>query len=84
MEAKNEVVLRKGWIWNAFEFREPEFYNLVTMVIRDDDSKNVYTVTVVQCNQHTSVEQSKYEEKCTSVLFVPGEYISKKETSKIS
>ena len=37
--AKNEVVLQLGWISDAFEFHEPEFYKLVTMVTLDDDSQ---------------------------------------------
>ena len=44
---KNEVVLEPGWISPAFEFCEPEFYKLVTTVTCDDESPNIYTVTVV-------------------------------------
>ena len=61
--AKNEVVIESGWISNAFELRKPEFYKLVTMVTRDDDSQNVYNVTVGRCNELTSVDGSKYEDK---------------------
>ena len=78
MYARNEVILQPGWISDAFEFCEPEFYKLVTTVTRYDDSQNIYTISVGICNQHTSVEGSKYEEKPKSVLTVPGEYISKK------
>ena len=56
----------------------------MTTVKRDDYSQNIYTVTVVRCNQQTSVEESKYEEKPKITLIVPGEYISKKKPSKIS
>ena len=38
----------------------------------------------IRCNQHTSVEESKYEEKRKNELIDTGEYISKKELSKIS
>ena len=44
--AKNEVLLEPGWISDAFKFREPLLYKLVTTVTIDDDSKNIYTVTV--------------------------------------
>ena len=44
--AKNEVVLEPGWLINDFELREPEFYKLVTIVTRDDYSRNIYTVPV--------------------------------------
>ena len=62
---------------------EPEFYKLVTTVICDDDSKNIYTVPVGRCNKQKSVEESKYEEKSKSALNFSGESISKKEPSKI-
>ena len=58
--AKNEVVLKPGCISDAFEFREPEFYNLVTTVTLDDYIKNIYTVPCGRCNHQTSVEESKY------------------------
>ena len=70
--AKNEVVLEPGWISDAFEFREPEFYTLVTTVTRDDDSQNIYTVPVWRCDEVTSVDGSKYEEKCNNALIFPG------------
>ena len=76
--AKNEVTLEPGWISDAFEFREPEFYKLGTTVTRDDDSQNIYTVPVEQWNQHTSFEDSKYEEKRKNKLMFSGESISKK------
>ena len=50
----------------------------MTTLTRDDDSPKIYTVPVGRCNQQTSVEESKYEEKRKSILIVPGEYISKK------
>ena len=43
---KNEVVLKTGWISDAFELREPELYKLVITVTRDDDSPNIYNVPV--------------------------------------
>ena len=54
------------------------------MVTCDDDSQNMYTVLVGRCNEQTSVEQSKYEEKIKNALIGPDESISKKEPSKIS
>ena len=55
----------------------------MTTVTRDDDSKNIYTAPVGRCNQQTSVEESKYEEKRKNALIVPGKYISKKDLRKI-
>ena len=39
MYVKNNVVLEPGWISDAFDFREPEFYKLVKTVTRDDESQ---------------------------------------------
>ena len=55
----------------------------MTTVTRDDNSQNIYIVPVGWCNQQTSLEESKYEEKPQSSLIVTGEYISKKEPSKL-
>ena len=71
-------------ISDAFEFCEPEFYKLVKTVTRDDDSKNNYNVLVGRCNQQTSVEYYKYDEKRKNTLIVTGESISKKEPNKIT
>ena len=73
--AKNEVVIEPGWISNAFELREPEFYKLVKTVTCYEDSKNIYTVTIGRCNQLTSIDESKYEEKRHHSLICPGESI---------
>ena len=67
----------------CFEYRKTEFYKLLTMVTRDDDSQNIYTVSIGQYNELTSYDESKYEDKCKNVLIVPGEYISKKLPIKI-
>ena len=82
--AKNRVVLEPGWISDAFEFYEPEFYKLLTTVTRDNDSENIYTLPFGKYNQQASVEESKYEEKRNSVLIVLGGSISKKELRNIS
>ena len=50
----------------------------MTTVKLDDDSRNIYTVTVGRCNDLTSVDEYKYEEKLYNALICPGEYISKK------
>ena len=55
----------------------------MTTVTRDDDSQNIYTVPVGRCNQQTSVEESKYEEKRQIALIASCESISKKGPSKI-
>ena len=49
----------------------------MTMVTRDYYSQNIYTVLVWQCNQQTSIEYSKYEDKHKNALIVTGESISK-------
>ena len=72
---KNEFVLQSGWISDSFEFREPEFYKLVTTVIIYDDSQDIYTVPVGRYNKHTSVEDPKYEDKPNSALIVPNQSI---------
>ena len=43
-----------------------------------DDSQNIYNVPVGICNQQTSYDESKYEEKRNSALIGPGKSISKK------
>ena len=55
----------------------------MTKVTRDDDSKDIYTVPVEQCNIQTSVEESKHEEKLKNAIIVTGEYTSNKESRKI-
>ena len=67
-----------------FESLEPEFYKLLTTVPRDDDSTNMYTVNVGQCNIQTSVDKTEYEDIHQNALICPGESISEKEQSKIS
>ena len=47
------------------------------------DSKNIYTVLDVKCNQQTLAEDSKYKEKHKNELVITNECISKKEPSKI-
>ena len=56
----------------------------MTTVTSDDDSQNIYTVTVGRCNEPTSVDESEYEEKRENLFICPGESIPKKEPSKIS
>ena len=53
-------------------------------VTRDDNSQNMYYLPFGRCIQQTSVEDSRYKEKRNNALIVPGGYISKKESSKIS
>ena len=81
---EKQILLEPGWISDAYELHEPEFYKLVKTVTLDDDSQNIYTVPVVWWNQQASAEESKYEYERKNALIVPGEYISKKEPSKIS
>ena len=56
----------------------------MTTVTRDEYSRNLYNVPVGQCNELTSVDEYKYEEKRQHSLICPGEYISKKKLCKIS
>ena len=39
--ANNVVALEPGWICDNFEFREPEFYKLVTTVICDETKHKI-------------------------------------------
>ena len=52
--ANNEVALEPGWIREKFEFREPEFYKLVTTLTCDETRHKTYTVPVGRCALHTS------------------------------
>ena len=56
----------------------------MTKVTCYEDSQNIYTVNVGQYNEQTSDDESKYEDKRKNSLIGSGEYISKKEPSKIS
>ena len=82
--AKNDIVLEPGWISDAFELSEPELYKLVTMVTRDDENPNTYTVPVGRWDPQTSVYEYKYEEIHQNALLFPFVSISKKEPRKIS
>ena len=53
-------------------------------ITHHDDIENTYTEPIGRCSRYALVEESKYEEKLMSALFVPGEFISKKEPIKIS
>ena len=76
---KNEVVLEPGWIIDDFELHEPEFYKLVTTVTHDDEIQNNYTVPVGQCNELTSVNESKYEEIRHNALNCPGYHLRNRD-----
>ena len=56
----------------------------MTTVACDDVSKNIYTVPVGRCNEQSSDDDSKYEEKLKNALIFPGESILNKEPRKIS
>ena len=53
--ANNLAALESGWICDNFEFREPEFYKLVTTVTCDETKHKTYTVPFGRCALHTSV-----------------------------
>ena len=36
---EKKIVLQPGWIRDAFEFREPELYKILTTVTRDEEGK---------------------------------------------
>ena len=54
------------------------------MVTHYDESRNIYNVTVIRCNELKLFDVSKYEERRQNSLICPGESIKKKEPSKIS
>ena len=82
--AKNEVVLEPGWMREMFEFREPEFYKLVTTVTCDKTKHKTFTVPVGQCFLHTSVYVPNFLDMHHNELICLGESNKKEETSKIS
>ena len=49
----------------------------MTTVTPDDDSTNIYTVTVGQWDLQTSVDESQYDEIHQNELIYPGGSISK-------
>ena len=55
----------------------------MTTVTCDDDSTNIYTVTVGLCDLQTSVDYSKYEEIHQNALICPGGSIFKKNEQDI-
>ena len=61
--AKNDVILKPGWISDAFELSEPEFYKIVTTVTRDDDSPNILLYLLdgaIYRNQLMSLNMRRY------------------------
>ena len=56
----------------------------MTTVTRDDECQNIYTLTIGRCNEQTSDDDYKYEDKRKNVLIGLGESISKKEPRNIS
>ena len=57
MDVWKKVVLKPGWISDAFGFHKPEFYKLSKTVTRDDESQKNCTVPVGRWNKQTSVEE---------------------------
>ena len=55
--ANNVVSLESGWICDNFEFREPEFYKLVTTVTCDENQHKTHIVPVGRCALHTSQDE---------------------------
>ena len=56
----------------------------MTTVTCDDDIRKIYTVPVGGCNQQTTFEESKFENKPKRALIVTGASISNNEPSKKS
>ena len=54
----------------------------MTTVTRYGDSRNIYTVPVGLCNELTSVNESKYEDKHQKALICPGESVSKRNRAR--
>ena len=42
---RKKVLLEPGWISDDFEFREPEFYKIVTTLTRDDEKSKYFYFT---------------------------------------
>ena len=75
----NEVALEPGWIRGNFEFREPEFYKLVTKVTCDETKHKTYIVPVGKCALHTSQDEPNFLDVHSNVLTCLGQYNKKKE-----
>ena len=82
--AKIVVALEPGWIHDNSEFREPEFYKLVTTVTCDETKQKTYTVSVGGCFIHTSVIVPNCLDMHHNALIFLGESNKKEEPSKIS
>ena len=53
--ANHLAALEPGWIRENFEFREPEFYKLMTTVTCDETKHKTFIVPIGRCALHTSV-----------------------------
>ena len=73
-----------GWICDNFEFREPEFYKLVTTLTCDETKHKTYTVPVGRCFLHTSVNVPNFVDMHHNAIICLGESNNKEEPSKIS
>ena len=82
--ANNLVALESGWICDNFEFREPEFYKIVTTVTCDKTKHKTYTVPVGIFALHTSVYVPNFVDMNHNTLICLGESKKKEEPSKIS
>ena len=81
--AKQLVPLEPGWICEIFEFREPEFYKLVTTLTCDKTKHKTYTVPVGRCALHTSVYVPNFVDMHHNALICLGESNKKEEPSKM-
>ena len=71
--ANQLVALEPGWIRENFEFRELEFYKLVTTVTCDETKQKTYTVLVGGCFLHTSVIVPNFLDMHHNALICWGE-----------
>ena len=81
--ANNVVALEPGWIRDNFEFRESEFYKLVTTVTCDETKHKTYTVPVGRCALHKSVYVPNFVDMHHNALLYLGGSNKKEEPSNI-
>ena len=75
----NEVALEKCWIYENFEFSEPDFYKQVTTVTCDKTQHKTYIVPVGRCALHTSQDEPNFLDMHSNALIFIGKYNKKEE-----
>ena len=72
-------ILKPGWIRENVEFRELEFYKIVTTVTCNETKDKTYIVPVGRCFLHTSQDEPKFLDMHSNALTCLGQSNKKKE-----